>query len=534
LANAPNLDLIVDRPAGAAVVRAYLADHPAARPFYRCHFSQSSAYRAKAEEVDRRFDRAARERAAEAIVVPEGADPSRLERFVEEGGYMVTTGQQPALFGGPLYSMHKALTAVRLAETLEERLGRPVLPVFWVASDDHDWSEANHVDVLDVDNELHRLELAAPDPAISPPLHRIPLGANSSALVDEFIQYLPTTDFSDQYFKLIRDAFGARTTMPDAFHATLQRLLGRFGIFFTDAAHPAVKRDSRALLSAELGRAEEMEGVLAQTARDLKGAGYDIQVPILEGGVNLFMEGPGGRERLYRRGDDFTLRTSGTTMTRAEIEAAADADPRVLSPNVLLRPVVESVVFPTLSYVGGPGELAYFAQLRAYFSAHGVEMPVVFPRWAATPVERKVGKVLEKFDVSVADLHRPFHEIAGEVAREEVPDEVRGALGKLRGAIGAAAGELQAAIKEVDPTLKGPIQHMRGQAFAAIDEVEKKIVAAVKRETDIALSQLEKAQLHLFPRGQPAERVQTPFYFLARYGDAFLDALYERFAVNLE
>jgi uncharacterized protein YllA (UPF0747 family) len=161
-------------------------------------------------------------------------------------------------------------------------------------------------------------------------------------------------------------------------------------------------------------------------------------------------------------------------------------------------------------------------------------MPVVFPRWAATPVERKVGKVLEKFDVSVADLHRPFHEIAGEVAREEVPDHVRGALGKLRGAIGEGAGELQTAIKEVDPTLKGPIQHMRGQAFAAVDEVEKKIVAAVKRETDIALSQLEKAQRHLFPRGQPAERVQTPFYFLARYGDAFLDALYERFAVNLE
>ena len=250
--------------------------------------------------------------------------------------------------------------------------------------------------------------------------------------------------------------------------------------------------------------------------------------------MNLFLEGDAGRERLYRDGDGFVLRTSGAHRTASEITAAAAADPSVLSPNVLLRPVAESVVFPTLSYVGGPGEIAYFAQLAEYFDAHGVRMPVIFPRWAATPVENKIGKVLEKFGVTVADLNRPFHEIAGEMAREEVPGEVRAALGKLRGAIGQGAGELQTATNPVDPTLKGPVQHMRSQAFAAVDELEKKIVQAVKRETDIALTQLEKAQVHLFPGGKPAERVQSPFYFLARYGDDVLDWLYERFAVNLD
>jgi len=201
---------------------------------------------------------------------------------------------------------------------------------------------------------------------------------------------------------------------------------------------------------------------------------------------------------------------------------------------VLFRPVVESAVFPTLAYVGGPGEIAYFAQLRGYFEAHGIEMPVVYPRWGAIPVETKIRKVLDKFGIEVAALDRPFHEIASEIARDDVPDDVRAALGKLRGTIGAGVGDLQKATKSLDPTLKGPVQHLRSQAFAALDDVEKKIMQAVKRESEIRLAQLEKAQLHLYPMGKPSERVQNPLYFLTRYGGVVLDDLYERFEVNLD
>jgi len=385
-----------------------------------------------------------------------------------------------------------------------------------------------------VDNELHHFALEAPDEAVRPALHRIPLPPAADTMVGAFLGCLPTTDFSGPYADLLRRAYGAGSTLPEGFQATLEALLGRFGLFFTDAAHPVVKAGSAGLLLDELDRAEALEGVLRGTAKALEEAGYALQVPVLEGGVNLFLEGPAGRERLYRADGGFTLRTSGVSVSAEAIRAALAEDPSVLSPNVLLRPVVESHLFPTLSYVAGPGEMAYFAQLRAYFSAHGIEMPVIHPRWAATPVESKIGKVLEKFGVGPTDLDRPFHEIAGEMAREEVPAEVRAAIGKLRGAVGAGVGEIQAATRSIDPTLKGPVQHMRSQALAAIDDLEKKIVQAVKRETDIKLQQLEKAQVHLYPDGKPAERVQSPFYYLARYGEGVLDALYEHFAVELE
>jgi bacillithiol biosynthesis cysteine-adding enzyme BshC len=528
------MDLIVSHPSGAQVVRDYLAREGAAPSFYGRHFTDVEAYVSKAAEVDTRFDRDARARAVEAVIVPEGGDPERLSRFVDEGGYMVTTGQQPALYGGPLYNLHKALTTVRLAEALEERLDKPVIPLFWVASDDHDWAEANHADVIGTDNELHRFELVAPHPEVTPPLHRIELGADADGVLEAFIQSLPETDFSEAYLELIRDGFCAGSTLPKGFHALLQHLLGPYGLYFTDAAHPAVKEHSAELLLAELDAAEEYEAVLHRTVGELEGAGYDIQVPIMEGGVNLFLEGPAGRERIYREGSDFRLRTSGTVLSGEEIRAARDRDPTVLSPNVLFRPVVESAIFPTLSYVAGPGEMAYYAQLKGFFEAHGLEMPVVYPRFGATVVESKIRKVLGKFDIEMEALQRPFHEVSSEIAREEVPDDVRAAIGKLRGAIGGGVNELQKAASGVDPTLKGPVQHLRSQAFAALDDVEKKIMQAVKRESEITLSQLEKAQLHLYPLGKPAERVQNPMYFLTRYGGSVLDSLYERFTVNLD
>ena len=146
----------------------------------------------------------------------------------------------------------------------------------------------------------------------------------------------------------------------------------------------------------------------------------------------------------------------------------------------------------------------------------------------------KIAKVLEKFDVEPQTLQRPFHEVASDFARDEVPEDVKTAIGQLRGAIGSGVSDLQKAVTGVDPTLKGPVQTLRSQAFAALGEVEKKVTQAVKRESEIALAQIEKAQIHLMPIGKPAERVQSPLYYLARYGGAFLDDLYARFSVNLD
>lgn len=515
----------VGYPEGSDLVRDYVEGTGRARSFYEGWHGDPEAFGRKALEIDERFDRDRRARAAELMSAPSQLAREKRGRFVEEGGLVVTAGQQPGLFTGPLYTIYKALSATVLARHLEQSLGRPVLPLFWIASEDHDWAEVNHAWVVDLDNELRRVELARPSRDDDRPIFRVPLDDAVEVALETLVGHLPDTDFSPGYVELLRSRFQAGTTLSDAFRGILEDLLGDFGLLFADASDPALKEASREGLLAELDAAERHEALLKENADALEESGYPVQVPILEGGVNLFVEGPAGRERVYRDDASYHLRHSGLRLTSRELERRIRDDVRTVSPNVLLRPVIESRVFPVVSIVCGPGETGYFAQLGDLFRAHGLTPPVVKPRFSVTLLEPKVQKVLEKFSLELEELARPHHELAGELTREEVPDEVRRALGKLRGGIGQGAAELVKAVRDVDPTLKGPVEHARNVAFGELDGVEKKIVQALKKENEIALAQLDKAQLHAFPEGRPQERVLNVFYYLVRYGDELLPTL---------
>ncbi len=486
--------------------------------FFHGHFLDASAYQVKAREVDGRFGRRERERAVSFLRAPSRRARDRLEEWVEKGGYFVTTGQQPGLFTGPLYCLYKALSAAQLAEALGRALHRPVLPLFWIASEDHDWAEVDHTHILDVENTLRTFRLPAPTGGPNPPLHRVRFGDGVLEVVDQFVQTLPRSDFSDQYFELIRRSYAPGESLSEGFQEVIQTLLQAHPLLFVDAGNPLLKEASLPILFRELSESEAHEEELAEIVSRLRAKEYEIQVPILPEGVNLFLEGPRGRDRLYRDEGGLRLNHADLRLSHEAVRTRAESDPSVLSPNVLLRPVVESALFPTLSYVGGPGELAYMAQAGPLFQRHGMTMPVVYPRYSALLVEGKVKKVLEKFHWTPEVLARPEHELAEEIAREEVPADVKRILGEIRGALGEGGGALGQAVQAIDPTLKGPVNHARNAAFAAFAEAERKIVQAVKRENEIALGQIEKARNHLFPMSQPQERILNPFYYLTRYG----------------
>jgi bacillithiol synthase len=509
---------------GASLVTGWLHGSPEALRFYPGAPGDREAYREVAEARDRAFDPATRRRVAELL---SGGGPSareRLSAFVEGGGFVVTTGQQPGIFGGPLYTLYKGCTAAALARRLEDLLSRPVLPVFWIASEDHDWDEARSTWVLDPENELQEVSLEARSGDTAPPLHAIPLGEEVNGVLDRLAGLLPETDFSGPWLELLRTTHHPGATLPEAFQGVLEALLGDLGVFLLQSHAPGLKAASRDLLLAELKESASSGEALRERGRELEAAGFELQVPLLEGATNLFLDGPRGRERLFGEGDGrYRLRRSGTEVTLDQVTARVREAPGVLSPNVLLRPVVEAAVLPTLAYVAGPGEAAYLPQTLPLFRRHGVAMPIPHPRAALTLLEGKVAKVLEKFSLELDDLSRPHHELAGRVARDEMPEEVRAALGRLRGEVARGTGELGKAVKQVDPTLGGPVEHLRNQTFALLDEVEKKVVQSLKREQEIALAQLRKAQLNLFPLGRPQERVLNPFQYLVRYDRDFLE-----------
>ena len=512
---------LLPRPLGGPrLVGDYLAGAGAANDFFRGSPYRGDTYIRKAEALD-----LARSRhtfaTAERVVRPVGTEGKELlRRVVAESGYFVTTGQQPGLFGGPLYSLYKALTAVRLAGDLERLLDRPVMPLFWVASDDHDWEEANHAFVVDASNRLVRLSLGPAAEGPPRPLGSTPLGPAVEQALDRLAEAIPPSEFHARYMERLRDAFQPQATMASAFGAWMAELLGETPIGLVDAGDPALKEACRSVFRAEAEDPVASENVLAEAADALREHGYGLQVPLIPGATNLFVDLKHGRERLQRTEGGFLLRRSRGKLSLRRVLDLIEDDPGSVSPNVLLRPVVESILFPALAYVGGPGELAYFAQLRGLFRRHGTGMPVVVPRGSLLAVENKVRKVLEKFGLAPGDVRDP-EALLTRFARDRLPANVRNPAVRWRGAVESLAGELADAAATVDPALRGAVTKTRNYSLAALGTLEKKIVRAVKRNAETTRARIAKAQVNLWPGGKPQDRILCPLQYLLRYGPDF-------------
>jgi len=528
------LEIHVAPLSGSALVRDHLRGGPALAEFYSGPPLRIDSYRRKVEEIDRRFDATRRRALASVVRASTPGAAARLEEIVSGNGLFVTTGQQPGLFTGPLYTIHKILCAVRLARELEDALGRPVAPLFWVASDDHDWEEANHLHVVDRRNELRRITLASAPDAAPVSMRRRLLGPGIEEVFREFVESLPTTEFAGGLLELLREAYTPERTVAESFTEVILRLTAPFDLLVVDGGDPRLKALALPQFERELLEAAEHESLLAAQTRALEQAGYRSQVPVIPGATNLFYEDDAGRERIFRSDGGFELHGSGRRFERRELLALLRDEPARFSANVVLRPIVESAVFPTAAYVGGPGEVSYFAQYGSLFRAHGIGAPVVFPRASVLLIEAKVRKVLDEFGLAPADLRTPFHELSTRLVRSSMPSAVEQALESIRCNIETGYQELEVAAAAIDPTLSGPIGGGRNVSLARLADVEKQIVRHLKRRQELELSKLAKAGVNLYPAGNPQERVLNIFQYLVRYGQELLPAIAGAMRVSID
>lgn len=516
---------------GSTLVEDYLRGEGKAAPYFEGRPFDVESYREKLAEVRGRFDRAARERVAAAVRPTSARAAERLRDFVEKGGAVVTTGQQAGLFGGPLYTVHKILTALRLAEALERELGEIVLPVFWIASEDHDFNEVRHVEAVDERGSLRSFSVAATDPH-AVPMSDMKLGEDIESAVDEFSHLLCEYGSSDEWIRQIRDTYRSGVTVADAFRALTESLFSGFDVLVTDAADPAVKEASLHVLLGEAEHAAEHERLVRERSDALAADGYVTQVVVVPETANLFFHGPRGRERLVRKDGAWLAPEARVRFSDQELAEAIRSDPRSFSPNVFLRPVVESAVFPTLAYVGGPAETAYFAQIGPLFRAFGIRAPVVFPRFSATIAPSEAEETLGDLGLEMADLAPPLHEVLHRVARDRVPAAVADGLAALRASIVDRYAVLMDAAGEIDPTLSHALGSARNRALLGAADAEQKILRQLKRRDAGLLRAVAVARNHLRPNGVPQERVLNVFPYLAEYGPSLLHDLAEQMTVT--
>jgi bacillithiol synthase len=523
---APELNLHIRAiPAASPQLYAdYFDASPKLAPFFAGFPWDADAARRCAQDLSARFPSSTRRAMAEAVKATTPAAQAKLERIAAGDGFFVCTGQQAGLFSGPLFTVYKTLTAIKLAEHLEEVLGVTVAPLFWVAADDHDFAEVNHAFVFGADSMLHRVEVDG-DGNSAHSMDRQLLDNSVNVAIEQLTQLLPANELSQQTIQWIRGSYVPGVSMAAAFKALIESMFARYDLLTTSSAHQVVKSMATSVILRELDRSEQHEQTLRRQSDRLLAAGYHEQVSIRPGAANVLYEDEEGRDRLVRKNGGWHLSRTKKMISAAELNDLLTVHPERFSANVLLRPVVASAVFPTIAYVGGPAEVSYHAQIGCLFAEHDVPMPLVMPRASFEIIEQKVHKVLDKFGLEPSAFRQPFDQLASQVMRDDLPPGLTATVSQLRDSIAQAYAALVDASAAIDPTLRGPLENARNASHKALADVEKKIVSHLKKKNEIGIEQLRKASNNLYPQGEPQERVVSAISYLARYGSAFLDAI---------
>jgi bacillithiol biosynthesis cysteine-adding enzyme BshC len=461
-------------------------------------------------------------------LVPSPAREAALERLHQADAFVLTSGQQPGLFTGPLYTVYKALSTAGLARVLERQWQRPVVPMFWIAGDDHDFAEASRASWITADGTVRTAQLSprANDAPLTP-MYRELLGSGITTLLDQLASDLPVSEFREATLEWLGRHYRPDATIAGSFAGALAELLAPAGVVCLESTHPAAKRAAAGYLVRALGLARELNRDLSRHAEDLQSAGLELTVTLDEQATLVMVEGALGRDRLLVDAGGFITRRSRERFTLDALAALAAAQPERLSPNVLLRPVIESALLPTVAYLAGPGELSYLPLTRPIYERMRVPRQAVLPRWSGVLVEPRVDRVLRKFDIDLMDLLQPPGALEARLVRSQLPDQASRALDSLRQALASGYDELARSAGDIDPTLTRPVQGAKHQAVSSLQDIERKLIQHLKRRQETELGQLAKARTLVHPESQPQERLLTVAPFLARYGPSLITELLE-------
>lgn len=459
-----------------------------------------------------------------------GADAATLanaEALGRADTYAIMTGQQVGLLTGPLYTIYKAMTAVRAAQRLEHRLGRRIVPVFWMASDDHDFHEINHVHVCNQANEVIRLELTPETSIDRRSAVHIPFGPGIIQLIDNFIDALPDSEFKPLIAEFLHESCSPEVTFSEGFARLLTRLFQGRGLVIVDPSDAALKPFMRPIFEQEIRSPLNTTQAVLEAASHLERTGFQPQIDRTPDAMNIFMYHEGCRTPLTYGDDRVHLRHTDVSYTIDELMRMVETSPESFSQNVVTRPIVQDALFPALAYVAGPAEVAYYAQLTGVYDYFDLPYPIVYPRASMTIVERRVGRVLEKWDLSVEDFLDDIYQIVGQRMRDEIPDEVTQVFDGARTALAEHYGRLAEQVTTIEPTLQNVADSARRKSEFELSKLEDKTVQAIKRAHKTMRQQIEKADPQLYPRHQMQERMYNIWSYIGLYGFEFMDILYE-------
>jgi bacillithiol synthase len=485
--------------------------------FYRHPLRDAAAYEAAVKEAT-----IPPERRAALIAALRAQNPASksLELLAESHGVAVVTGQQVGLFSGPAYTVYKALTAVKLARSFTAA-GVPAAPVFWLATEDHDFAEVNHAWVFGADRRPTKIEMRRS--VNGQPVGEVTLTAPP---VDQLRKLLEDLPHGKEVANLAEETYRPGATMGQAFGQLLRQLLADFDILQVDPMLPAFRELAAPVLREALDCAPDLTADLLARNRELIAAGYHAQVHMEEHTSLFFLLENGKRLTLHRRGRDYVQ--NGRRFTTEELKDRAAS----LSPNALLRPVAQDSMLPTAVYVGGPGELAYLAQSEVIYRALLGRMPVAEPRGSFTLAGEHHWKLMHRYHLTLPDFFHGEEALRERIAATLSPPSVAQTARETTATVETAVGRLRAEMTAFDPTLARAVERSEKKIRYQLEKMARKAGReALRRDTRAAR---DAASLYglIYPERQQQERLYSILPFVAEHGMKLFGEIYE--AVQLD
>lgn len=512
----------------------YAYNFAAVAPFFAGDPTQPAAW---AEAVRRAQGQSRRRDEMAAVLAAQqsrrGAPPAAVAaagKLADPTSVAVVTGQQAGLFGGPLFTLLKALTALKLADRVSREQGVPAVAIFWIDAEDHDWNEVRSCAVLDASLAARTVSLPARHAGDASPVATINLDQSIDLALNELEALLPDTEFRGSIMADLRDTYAVGRGMADAFGRWMERVLGPRGLVVYDASDAASKPLAREVFLTEIGHPGETARLAAHAGERLVSGGYHSQVHAHDDGLALFHL-DGGRRTIRRQNDEFLV--GDRRLAPGTLRKEAEERPAAFSPNVLLRPIVQDTLFPTVCYVAGPNELAYLGQLRSVYERFGLPMPLMYPRASATLLDSAAMRFLAKYDLPLEALQPQDESALNQLLEAQIPPAVEASFTGASEAIATSMQSIVEAIPALDPTLEGAARSTLGRMQHDLHTLHSKMIQSAKRRDDTLRRQYIRTRALAFPEGHAQERTIGFVSFLNQYGPALIDRLEEELPLDM-
>ena len=445
-----------------------------------------------------------------------------LEAIARPDTVAIVTGQQVGLFSGPAYTVYKALTAIRIAQDLTDS-GTPAVPVFWLATEDHDFAEVNHAWVFGADYQPRRLAVASDAENGHRPVGDLRIPEWPLDALREALAGLP---FAEDALDLVHKAYTPGATMGSAFAQFIREVFGAYGLLIVDPMTREFRELAAPMLSEAVHRMPEFIPALKERGKELVDRGYHAQVLVDDDTSLVFLLENGRRIPLRRSNGDYLAQTRRISAS----ELAADG--ARLSPNALLRPVVQDFMLPTAAYVGGPAELAYLAQSRVLYERLLGRQPVAFPRAGFTLIDERAHKKMERYGLAPANLLTGDQALIDFIGKRLIPSELRKRLDDTRASVSSALDALSGDLHRFDITLAAALETSRRKIEYQIGKIARKTASEIMHKDQQA--RRDALTLHglVFPEKHLQERLYSIVPLLARFGTGLVAEIHD--AIRIE